>query len=74
MLLERTRSSRSEGLRALACVRGSSYCSSCSSSCCCCFTTWVFVVECVFSSASSVERGFWLCFVEGGFFFPFGLG
>jgi hypothetical protein len=34
----------------------------------------VFVVECVFSSASSVEQGFWLCFVEGGFFFPFRLG
>jgi len=43
VLLERTRSSRSEGLRALACVRGSAYCCSCSS----CFSNWVFVVECV---------------------------
>ncbi len=47
MLLERTRSSRSEGLRALASVRGSAYCCSCSS-CYCCFSNWVFVVECVF--------------------------
>ncbi len=47
----------------------------CSSSCCCyCFSTWVFVVECVFSSASSVEQGFWLCFLEGVFLFSFGLG
>ncbi len=33
-----------------------------------------FLLLCVFSSASSVEQGFWLCFVEGFFFPPFGLG
>jgi hypothetical protein len=78
VLLERTRSSRQQERRsACACLRAwKCVLCSCSSSCNR-FSTWVFVVECVFSSASSVEQGFWLCFVEGFVFFflwPFGLG
>ncbi len=74
MFLERTRSSRPVGakvcVRLLACVEVHIVVVVVIV-----VVLGVFVVECYFSSASSVEQGFWLCFVEGGFFsFWFGVG